>query len=286
MASNASRSSGSARSTSSGTGWPVEPSRATSKQNDLRRMSYDHAVDLCLTSEPSTRTVTSGSARQSVRIRSTMPSGTSTGALTRDDLPAERGSDCRRGGAEVPGGFEEAPLVEYGAVVKGASVAETGEVERPDVHDRLESVEFVVGWLDMPSVGVDGSVDPLLVRPARAPRTGAPDQVREVGEARPAPGRFPVDRDRPWPGQGGVIGGVEESSVQQALRQAVTVVGRTHLVAELLESFPVGGRDLRVDGVEKRQGRQQVLTRRALMARVLTARSTRAAGGFVVRQRV
>src|SRR3984885_11485072 len=184
MASSTSRSSGSARSPSSVTGWPVEPSRATSKQNDLRRISYDHAVDLCLTSEPSTRTVTSGSARQSRRIRSTISSGTSTGALTRDDLPAERGSDGSRGGAEVPGWFDEAPLVECRAVGQGAPVAETGEVERPDVHDRLEPVELVVGRLDVPAVGVDGSVDPLLIRPTWVPRTRAPDQVSEVGEAR------------------------------------------------------------------------------------------------------
>ena len=142
--------------------------------------------------QPSTRTVTSGSARHSARIRSTMSSGTSTGVLTRDiwpaaeepasfrwrtdDLPAERGSDCSRGGAEVLGWFDEAPLVECRAVGKGASVAETGEVERPDVHDRLEPVEFVAGRLDMPAVGVDGSVDPLLVRPAWVPRTRA--QIR------------------------------------------------------------------------------------------------------------
>ena len=74
--------------------------------------------------------------------------------------------------------------------------------------------------------------------------------------------------------------------MQQALRKAVAVVGRAHLVAELLESLALGGLDQRVDGVEKRQSRQQVLTRRALTARVLTTRSTRAAGGIVVRQRV
>ena len=74
--------------------------------------------------------------------------------------------------------------------------------------------------------------------------------------------------------------------MQQALRQAVAVVGRADLVAELLESLALGGRDLRVDGVEKRQRRQQVLTRRALTARVLTTGSARAGGGFVVRQRV
>jgi hypothetical protein len=79
MDSNASRSSGPTRNTSSGTGLPVESSRATSKQNDLRRMSNDRAVDLALVSEPSTRTVTSGSVRHSARIRSTMSSGTSTG---------------------------------------------------------------------------------------------------------------------------------------------------------------------------------------------------------------
>ena len=69
--------------------------------------------------------------------------------------------------------------------------------------------------------------------------------------------------------------------MEQALRKAVTVVGRAHLVAELLESLALSGRDLGVNGVEKRQGRQQVLTRRALTARVLTTGSTRAAGGVV-----
>src|SRR3984885_288531 len=201
-------------------------------------------------------------------------------------LPAERGSGCGCGEAEVPGWFDEAPLAEGRAVDEGAPVAETGEGERPDVHDSLEPAEFIVGRLDVPAVGADGRVDPLLVRPARVPRTRAPDQVGEVGEARSAPGRFPVDRDGPLLAQDGVIGGVEEVSVEQALRQAVTVVGRAHLVAELLESPALGGRDLRVAGVEKRQGGQQVLTRRALTARVLTTRSTRAADGIVVRQRV
>ncbi len=74
--------------------------------------------------------------------------------------------------------------------------------------------------------------------------------------------------------------------MEQALRKAVTVVGRAYPVAQLLESLALGGRDLGVDGVEKRQGRQQVLTRRALAARVLTTGSTRAADGIVVWQRV
>ena len=51
-----------------------------------------------------------------------------------DDLPAERGPDCGCGGAVVLGWFDEAPLVECPAVGEGAPVAETSEVERPDVH--------------------------------------------------------------------------------------------------------------------------------------------------------
>ena len=81
MDGSASRSSGSARSTSSGRDLPVGDSIATSKQNDLRRMSNDWAVDLVLVSEWSTRTVTSGSAMHSARTRSMMSSGTSTGVL-------------------------------------------------------------------------------------------------------------------------------------------------------------------------------------------------------------
>src|SRR6204780_2401497 len=204
----------------------------------------------------------------------------------RDYLPAERGAGRGCSGAEVLARPDEAPLVEGLAVGEGTSVAETGEVERPDIHDRLEPVEFVVGRLDISAIGVDGSVDPLLVRPTWVPRARAPDQVSEVGEARSAPGRLPVDRDWPLLAQHGVIGGVEQVSVEQALRKAVTVVGRAHLVTELLESLALGGRDQRVDGVEERQGRQQVLTGRALPARVLATGSTRAADGIVVRQRV
>jgi hypothetical protein len=53
-----------------------------------------------------------------------------------------------------------------------------------------------------------------------------------------------------------VIGGVEEVSVEQALRKAVTAVGQAHLVAEPLESLALCGCDLGVDGVEKRQSGQ------------------------------
>ncbi len=55
-----------------------------SRQNDLRRMSNECAVDVAVTREASTRTVTSGSARQSVLMRSKMSSGISTGALSRE----------------------------------------------------------------------------------------------------------------------------------------------------------------------------------------------------------
>jgi hypothetical protein len=51
MDSNASRSSDSARNTSIGMGLPLGFSTATSKQNDLRRMSNEYAVDLVLVSE-------------------------------------------------------------------------------------------------------------------------------------------------------------------------------------------------------------------------------------------
>jgi hypothetical protein len=265
-------------------------------------MSNECAVDLALISDSSTRTVTSGSARHSVLTRSKTSSGTSMGAFARalrraaagppsfpcrtGGLPAERGPGRGRGGAEVLGWFDEAPFVECLAVGDGAPVPGTGEAERPDIHDRLEPAEFAAGRLHVSAAGVDGSVDALLARPARVPRTRAPDQVSEVGGARPAPRRLPVDRDWPLPGRDGVIGGVEEVSAEQALRKAVPVAGRAHLVAELPESLAPGGRDLRVDGAGKRQGRRQVLTRRALTARVLAAGPAGAAGGFVVRQRV
>ena len=57
---------------------PVGPSSATSRQNDLRRISNECAVDLALISEALTRTVTSGSVRHSVLTRSNISCGTST----------------------------------------------------------------------------------------------------------------------------------------------------------------------------------------------------------------
>ncbi len=72
----------------------------------------------------------------------------------------------------------------------------------------------------------------------------------------------------------------------QGLRKPMTVVGRAHLVAELLEPLALGGRDLGIDGIKERQSRQQVLPRRALPARVLATRPARAADGIVIRERV
>ncbi len=85
----------SARNTSCATDSPFAPSSAMSKQNDRRRMSNECAVDLAVTRE----------------------------ASTTDDLPAERGSGCGRGLAQVLGRTNEAPVAELHAVVDGTSVA-------------------------------------------------------------------------------------------------------------------------------------------------------------------
>src|ERR1700683_1767757 len=91
-----------------------------------------------------------------------------------DALPAERGSGGGRGLAEVLGWTDEAPPAELHALVDGTPVAEADEVERPDGHRRLQPLEFVVGRLDVSAVGVDGSVDPLLVGATWVPRARAP----------------------------------------------------------------------------------------------------------------
>src|SRR6201996_1225235 len=255
-ASSASRSPARARSTSSGTARPVEPSVATSRQNDLRRMSNEYAADLFLINESSTRTVTSGSTRQSVRTRSRMSSGSSTGSLSwpTGGLPAERGPGRRGRGGEVVTGPDETPLAELHSLGDGPPVAEADEVERPDVHHLFEPAEFVVGRLDVPAVGIDGRVDPLLVGLPGVPRTRAPDQVGQVGQPRPAPRGLPVDRDRTLSAQDGVIGGVEEISVQQPFGKPVTVIGLEHRVPQPLEPLALGRPDLGIHGVEERQG--------------------------------
>ena len=54
--------------------------------------------------------------------------------------------------------------------------------------------------------------------------------------------------------------------MEQPLGKAVTVVSQAHLVAEPLESLAIGGRDLRIHGVEKRQGGQPCDPRAAVIA--------------------
>jgi hypothetical protein len=76
--------------------------------------------------------------------------------------PGERGPGKRRGGTEVLRRFVP-PLVERAPVGDGAPVAEAREVERPDVHHRLEPVEFVGGELDVPAIRVRGGGDPVPV---------------------------------------------------------------------------------------------------------------------------
>lgn len=74
---------------------PSAPSNAMSKQNDLRRISNECAVDLAWIREASTLTVTSGSVRQSALTHSKMPFGISTGLLCHE-------SDIRRAADEPP----------------------------------------------------------------------------------------------------------------------------------------------------------------------------------------
>lgn len=83
MESSASRSPGSARSTSDGTDRPVPDATATSRQDDVRRISNECAVDLVVTIESSPRIVTSGSAMQSARTCSTTLSASETAAPAR-----------------------------------------------------------------------------------------------------------------------------------------------------------------------------------------------------------
>ena len=84
MDSNASRWSGSARNRSKGRDLPLDDSMATSRQKDLRRMSNDCAVDLVLVRANGRCGSSPRAAPGTARTRSTMSSGTSTGALTPD----------------------------------------------------------------------------------------------------------------------------------------------------------------------------------------------------------
>jgi hypothetical protein len=60
--------------------------------------------------------------------------------------------------------------VVFGPTVDETSpVTEAHQVQRPDVHDRLEQVELFVGRLDVLAVSVDGRGETVLVCPTRAP---------------------------------------------------------------------------------------------------------------------
>jgi hypothetical protein len=76
-----------------------------------------------------------------------------------------------------------------------------------------------------------------------------------------------------------VIRSVEEIAMQQRLGQALAVVGRAHFIAEPLESLALVRSDLRVDRVEERECRHEVLTRAALAAGIISGRATGAADG-------
>lgn len=123
--------------------------------------SNEYAVDLASIRDSSTPAVTSGSPRQSVRTRSSMPCGISTGALARaarrggdeprsldcrtGDLPAERSSDRRSdcGGAAVRARAYEAQLVECRAVSEPCSeiCIRRSSGSRPSISSALSPSE-------------------------------------------------------------------------------------------------------------------------------------------------
>src|SRR5262249_32766769 len=141
------------------------------------------------------------------------------------ELPAESGPCRGRGRTEVFGWLDEAPVV-FGPTIDEASpVTEANQVQRPDVHDRLEPVELFVGRLHVLAVPVAGRGDTVLVGPTRAPTASAPHEPRQVGEARSAPRSHPVDRHWPAVAYDRVTLGMQEIAVDQTLRQAVPVVG-------------------------------------------------------------
>lgn len=82
-------------------GLPVGCLAATSKQNDLWRISNEYAVDRAGRFDSSTRTVTSGSARQSARTRSLMSRG-SQRLCMRGRAGAPLTNHCRSLAASAP----------------------------------------------------------------------------------------------------------------------------------------------------------------------------------------
>ena len=149
-------------------------------------------------------------------------------------------SDSGCGFAVVVGRTDEPPLVKRLAIGDGTSEAEAGEIESPDIHDRLQALELVIGRLDVLAVGVDGSIDALLVGATWVPGPRPPDQICEVGQAWSAARRFPVDRDRSLVSKNGVIWGVEQVAMKQRAGKAIPVVGRADLLSQPLESLALG----------------------------------------------
>src|SRR5215475_9495438 len=119
-----------------------------------------------LPARPPTRSEPANRGRSWTRVEREQQSRSST---CRARLPADRGSGRVRGGANVP---LVAELAHVGpvrvAVGDVASVVEGVEIERPDIHDFLEPVEFLVGETNMPAVGVNGRIDELGIAPADA----------------------------------------------------------------------------------------------------------------------
>lgn len=172
-------------------------------------------------------------------------------------LAAEGGAGGGGGGVDV-GGIDEAPpgfaAVGLVAVHDRAAVIDAGEVEGADVHDGFEAVEFLACQVDVLAVGIQRHLE------AAWPGEGcAPDEIGEIGEAGSDPGGFPVDGDGSVFGQEGVIGVVEEVAVEQGFGEAGAIVGGAHLVAEVLESFAVGGGDPGGDGIEEGEGGEEIL---------------------------
>src|SRR4051795_12481476 len=92
---------------------------------------------------------------------------------------------CPRGGSRgfgVVGIAEPQGFPRQASVHDAAPKSERVEVQRSDEHDRLETVEFFVGQVNVATVGVGGWVDELWIAPTH------PHQPSDVRQARTAPG--------------------------------------------------------------------------------------------------
>ena len=127
-----------------------------------------------------------GQCQHNALTRSKISCGILTGSLrVTGVLSAKRGTGSCCGLAEVLRWTNEAPFAELHAVGDGTPVAEAarGKACRMYMTASSRSSSSSVGST-CSAVGADGGVDALLVRTTRVPRTRAPDQVGEVGEAR------------------------------------------------------------------------------------------------------